>query len=370
MTKNLVGKLIGNGSTTVQIQKRIKEFPTNPTIEYFMNLGYAKSTAKTYISLLKKNNLEAKEEPKAESGKKKNVMRGSFICSENADKNNLILDTCALGNKETINIIEKSTKVTVLLSTLNEMEEKKRKKSYLKNDEIFLNTMIGKFGKKFLRETEKYRLVPFVGDNYNDNNILKYLMQQPVGERQTIITADILFADRARCLGLDYIFFERNEKYNKTKKDDLIQEAETEKVEDKKTEEVAVERAGIEENNNSQIKNEVKEDNVYFYELGVRGTYQEGKILIKKYNYQAEVFWVKGEKCESITGNEAEIDRDVDYIAVVCRINKYNCIKVFKEMVKDPQRAKEENIFNSINEIYKSEGKLHEDILECCKNLL
>lgn len=393
MTKNLVGELIRSGKTTVQIQERVKDFPTNPTAEYLMNLGYTKSTAINYISKLKKNNLSDQEkEPKNISSKNKNTMRGSFICSKNADKNNLILDTCALQNRETIKIIDESTKVTVLLSTLNEMEEIKRKKNNLCSDEIFLRTMIGKYGKKFLKEAEKYRLVPFIGDDYNDNCILKYLMQQPISERQTLITADILFADRASCLGIEYILYDREEKdsnqtekgelvqdvetenevgskVTKAEKDDLVQDAEIKKEAESKVTQAKKEKVLIEKNYGSQIKNEREEKDGKFYDFGVRITFQKEKISIRKFNYQAEVFFVRGEECLCNSGDEAEIDKDVDYIAVV-NSSRYGYVKVVKEMVKNQKLEKEEYKYYNINEIYKSEGKLHNEILECCKNLL
>ena len=89
MKKNLVGILIRKGETTVQIQERIKDFPTNPTIEYFTHLGYSENTAKIYKNQLKKNDLKNQEEEQKEAEE-------YFIYSENANKNNLIFDTCAL----------------------------------------------------------------------------------------------------------------------------------------------------------------------------------------------------------------------------------------------------------------------------------
>lgn len=350
MRKNLVGELIRKGNTTIQIQERVKDFPTNPTVEYLINLGYSKSTAVNYIYTLKRNNLlNQKNEEK--------TIRGSFICSKNADKNNLILDTCALQFKETIMMIDESDKVTVLYSTLDEMDQKKRKKKNLKPNEIFLNIMISKYSQKFLKETEKYRLVPFIGDNYNDASILKYLMQQPTSERQTILTADILFAAKAKCLGLEYIFYSREDPSAGTEKEAL-----------RKTTLPPENETIIEKNYDSQIKNE--ENDIKFYDLGVQIIFQKEKISIKKFNCNADVFYVKGEKCVYIAEHETEIDRDVDYIAVVGRGRKCDSVKVVKEMVKNQKPAKEDRKYATINEIYASEGELHEDILECCKNLL
>lgn len=356
MAKNLVGELILQGKTTEQIQNQIMDFPTNPTAEYLMKLGYKESTAVNYICKLKRNNLPNQgDDQKTILAKNERKIRGSFICSKNANKDNLILDTCALQNRDTIKIIDESSKVTILLSTLNEMEELKRKKSNLTGRETFLQTMISKYGKKFLKETEKYRLVPFIGDNYNDTSILEYLRQQPVNERQTIITADILFANRASCLGFDYILYDREEEIE-------VNQVKSQEPEIKSREEIKVDA----KNDENQIKKE-KEDEIS--DLGVKMIFQKEKIFIKKYNYNAEVFYLKEGKCECISGEEAEIDNDVDYIAVVTS-SKYGYVKVVKEVVNNSKFEKEEYKCFNINEIYQSEAKLHDDILECCKKLL
>lgn len=351
MAKNQVGTLIGKGMTTVQIQERIKDFPTNPTTEYFTKLGYTKSTATSYICKLRKNNLANQEkEQKNISSKNEKTTRGSFIFSENANKDNLILDTCALQNRDTIKIIDESSQVTILLSTLNEMEDLKRRKTNLTGRESFLQTMISRYCRKFLKETEKYRLVPFVGDDYNDTSILNYLMQQPVNERQTIITADILFATRASCLGLDYILYDREE---------TIQNQETtiSPEEEKKT---------VGKKDKSPIKKENE-----FNEMGVKTVFLKDKIAITKYNPKAQVFYVKGDKCVCITEKEKEIEKDdVEYVAIISKLSGYGCVKVIKEMVINQKLEKEENEYYYVNEIYRSEGKLHDNILECCKNLL
>ena len=373
MAKNLVGTLIGKGMTSAQIQERIKDFPTDPTTEYFTKLGYTKSTAKSYICKLRKNNLsnQEKEQKNISSKNEKTTRRGCFICSKNANKDNLILDTCALQNRDTIKIIDESAKVTVLLSTLNEMEDLKRKKTNLTGRETFLQTMISKFGRKFLKETKKYRLVPFNEDGYNDNSILKYLMQQPLTERQTIITADVLFANRAKCLGLEYILYDTEEglEYTQTEKEELIQEPKTRKIVSKATK-TNPKKPIIEKKYNSQIKNEREEKDNEFYDLGIRITFQKEKISIRKFNYHAEVFFVKGEECICVTENAVEVEKDVDYIVVVTRVKKFGYVKVIKEMVRNQKLEKEEYEYYNINEIYKSEGELHEDILRCCKNLL
>lgn len=342
MKKNLVGILIRKGETTAHIQERIKDFPTNPTIEYFTHLGYSENTAKTYKNQLKRNDLENQEE---EQGK----IEKCFVYSEKANKDNLILDTCALQNKKTIQVLEQSTKVTVLLSTLNEMEKLKKKGRDLDSRELFLQNQIAVYAKKFLKETEKYRLVPYIGDSYNDNSILKYLIEQPVNERQTIITADVLFAARAKCLGLDYILYNESKYFQKPRKQERIKEKTT-KTKCK--------------------KDTVEKTKKVSYRLGVRIECLENKITINKFNNLVEVYYVKNEKCVKIAERNTEITNDVDYIAAITRVKQERCVKAIKIIVKDQELEKEEQEFRCINEIYKLEGKIHSEILDDCKNIL
>ena len=56
-SKNEVGSLIYNGYTSEQIRERIPSFPLNPDKKYFLNLGYSMSTARNYLTTLKKNYL-------------------------------------------------------------------------------------------------------------------------------------------------------------------------------------------------------------------------------------------------------------------------------------------------------------------------
>lgn len=343
MKKNLVGILIRKGETTVQIQERIKDFPTNPTIEYFTHLGYSENTAKIYKNQLKKNDLKNQEEEQKEAEE-------YFIYSENANKNNLIFDTCALQNRETIQLIEKSDKVTVLLSTLNEMEELKRKRRDSDGGrEVFLQTQIRIYAKKFLKETEKYRLVPYIGDSYNDNSILKYLMEQPINERQTIITADTLLATRAKCLGLDYILYNKSEYFQEPRKQEMIKE----KIPKSK-----------------RRKDTVEKTKKVSYYLGVKVECLENKITVNKFNNFAEVYYVKNQNCVKITERNTEIIKDIDYIVVIMRVKQERCVKALKLIVKDQELKKEEQEFRCINEIYKLEGKIHSEILDDCKNIL
>lgn len=64
------------------------------------------------------------EEERKEERRKQLIKSGDYIVSENADVNNILIDTCAI-NKRGLNIIERSRKVSVLYATLEEIEKKK-----------------------------------------------------------------------------------------------------------------------------------------------------------------------------------------------------------------------------------------------------
>ena len=55
-----IGHIILKGGTISDIQKEISSFPSDPTLEFFELLGYAKSTAQKYLYKLKENNLVEK----------------------------------------------------------------------------------------------------------------------------------------------------------------------------------------------------------------------------------------------------------------------------------------------------------------------
>ena len=99
-----IGHIILKGGTISDIQKEISSFPSDPTLEFFELLGYAKSTAQKYLYKLKENNLVEKNK----------LIQEGFIFSKNADLSNLLIDTSAVGNESCVNIIFKASKVTIL----------------------------------------------------------------------------------------------------------------------------------------------------------------------------------------------------------------------------------------------------------------
>jgi len=204
MTKNEIGSLINKGMSTKEIKQRIKDFPETPDIQYFEDLGYSRKTAITYISRLKKNNLKQKNQNIEKQEESEDRTVGTFIISENADENNIILDTCALNHKETIEILEKCSKVTLIYALTNDFESIEKGK----NEQ--LKKKIRDYRKIFLKDKQKYRLVPFKwrDKRYPDELILEYIMELPAKEKPTLLTTDQNLAFRASFLGIEYILYQ------------------------------------------------------------------------------------------------------------------------------------------------------------------
>lgn len=206
--KHEVGSLIRKGATSKELKEKIN-FPEDPSIEYFVSLGYSKNTARYYKYLLKKNNLlKVKVEPEP-------VYPETLLFSPNADVNNIALDTCAFKNKTMRDIIENSKTVTVIYAILREFDKvcnqasvSNELKHYIKEEED-----------KMLQSKGKYRLVPYNWKNtsYTDEIILDYILTLPYRERPTILTADRNFALRAECLGINYIFYREPSPSTQTK---------------------------------------------------------------------------------------------------------------------------------------------------------
>ncbi|MCI8700261.1 MAG: hypothetical protein HFJ47_02840 [Clostridia bacterium] len=55
MQNSKIGHIILKGGTIEDLQKEFPDFPSENISEYLINLGYAKSTAQTYSSILNSN---------------------------------------------------------------------------------------------------------------------------------------------------------------------------------------------------------------------------------------------------------------------------------------------------------------------------
>ncbi len=207
MKNREIGHIISKGGSVEDIQKVVSNFPSNPTKETFIELGYAESTAKRYISLLNQNNSEKVPE-KSENGIKvqtDDLM--NLVQSDNANYDNILVDTCALTSEQGRNVIDNAKQVTFIFATLEEMDKKK------KNSTKSLTENIKEYTSKILTSPDKYMLSRFSGysgEQYVDNILLQYLQILPKQIRPTLLTADRNLAAKAAAFELNYIFVEQN----------------------------------------------------------------------------------------------------------------------------------------------------------------
>ena len=211
-----IGKLINQKLTGKEIRKQIKDFPENPDLSYFESLGYTEGTAKTYLSRFRKNektnssyrtsNKLTSDSKQAKSRKTKyNDLDSGFFKTPNANSNSIIIDTCSVGYDSCLKIIFKAKKVTVVYSVIKELDSLN-----INNNSTLLGAKTRDIITKLLEdESGKYRLVPY---GYNDERqaddvIIDYLMSLPVVERPTLLTTDKNLSLKAKCLGLEYIFY-------------------------------------------------------------------------------------------------------------------------------------------------------------------
>ncbi len=220
MLNRKIGHIILKGGTSEDIRKEVPDFPLNPTKEYFSELGYKDSTAKLYLSKLQNNSKKKETESSKnisiqqiseDSNKDISTIEATIIKSESADYNNLLVDTCALGYKDTINLIEQAEQVTFIKTIIEEMDRKKKHKKDSNAQQKFLAANIRLYINKILLDTEKFMLAPFSGLNdtkYPDNVLLQYLLILPKQIRPTLITADKNLAVKAKLHELPFILFD------------------------------------------------------------------------------------------------------------------------------------------------------------------
>lgn len=332
MRKSEIGSLVLKGKTIEEIQMRIKNFPSDPTIEYFISLGYTNSTAKTYTSKLKKNEMLRqqqeitikKEQNKISEQEKKEE---NLIKSKNADENNLILDTCVLESKQCISIIEASKNVNVLLVTIDEFDNIIQRYKYgEKFDQDFICN-IRKFSRKIL-EDNKYVLIPFECSDteYVDKIIIKYILSLPIERRPTLITADIRLAARAKCCGIEYIVYmkplEKQIEHKKQKKQRRITD------------------------------------------FGVCIGIYEDKLIMESSRKDTKCFCVKENQCLELKRLE-EVNSGINYTVILFkRATKSNKIKVLKIEISKQKMIKQRLDFNGIDEIDEEKHQIHPMIIE------
>lgn len=208
MINKTIGRIILKGGTSKELRKEIKDFPLNPTKDYFIKLGYKESTAKKYLARLRKNEEKSSTSSIIESTEilEDLTEQARFIESENVDYTNLLIDTCALRCSETVEVIEQAKHVTFIKATIEEMDKQKQKKGRKK---LALNIRL--YTEKILLDSQKYMLSSFPGfnkENYPDNILLQYLLILPKQLRPTLFTADKNLAVKAKMWDLPYILYQ------------------------------------------------------------------------------------------------------------------------------------------------------------------
>lgn len=327
--KHEVGSLIRKGLNSEEIRERVKDFPDNPDIQYFINLGYTTSTAKNYRILVRKNNSE-----------KLGSNTTSLIASKNADKHHLLLDTSALTSTETVDIIELASSITLLYSIIKEFDIAPKKE----NASPYFRKMVKQITKSILSQdnNSKYRLIPFERnvDKYTDEILLDYLLSLPSSERPTLLTCDANLALKAKCLSLEFI---------------LCSVVSTDKKEVTITP-TTEEPAKLE---SSQI---IKNDN-----LNINLLYED-LINTQKYSPQSLIFFIKGKTCNKITQVPSSVS--IDYCCIVTKSYDKEFVKIKKYYLQNGQKATMKFRCYCEEDAKNLQDELHPSVLTCVKELL
>ncbi len=241
MQNSKIGHIILKGGTIEDLQKEFPDFPSENISEYLINLGYAKSTAQTYSSILNSNvtkkenkvtksmsSKKSKQAPPtantglnpdiAEEVQQSKASKSTLSHSEHADFDNILVDTCALAYEDCLEVIENAKRVTFIFSTLEEMDKKDqqslnkilRKSGIVPTDSQlkFLAYNIRKYTSEILSNSDKFMLSRFSGypgTSYPDNKLLQYLSILPVQIRPTLLTSDKNLTAKAKSMDLNYI---------------------------------------------------------------------------------------------------------------------------------------------------------------------
>ncbi len=334
MRKELVEKLIKEGKTSQEIRRTVIGFPYRPSKEYFEKLGYESKVAKEYERILQERDSICSEE------------RFEFIASQNVDLKNLIIDTCVFGYDRTVELLGKAENVTILLSTINEMDKKKDMNQKMKYDRC----MAGRIrwnSKMFLVDVAKYHLIPFEGyekNMYPDDVIIQYLLMTEVTKRPTILTVDTHLAVKAQCHGLEYILYNPVEF--------VIRKADT--IESKVVKTTKIEKNKKEPITKKEKISYVKKKENNTHSMGGVEIYLEGTdVIVKNYNDNAKIFYLKeGEYTER--KQEECLEQPMEFTIFV-PVVKNGSIYVSKVKVEDGEVSTKSKEYFGLNEIYGDE---------------
>ena len=339
--KEKIESLIRSGKSTNEIQKIISDFPIIITTEYFQKLGFDEIESIKLKWTLKKNNKKVKSEMRAAEIRREMLKDDSYNFSANANPNYLLLDTSTLQTEKGIDLLEKSEKVVVIESTLQEIEKvlKKKKEKREKNpNDIFLIKSLTGYRNKIFKET-KYKKVCDESEKYEyvDDKILYFLNNLLEQDRPTLITADVNLANRADSYGFEYILiFNTQNKQEKEKR--------------------------------KRVEPKSKIDKTKTNLFGVSFKVEEDKILIRKYNPNPIIYFVKDEKIQLMEQRiEIEISK-FDYIVLLLKSKRNRVINVVRLVVVNKEINVEEEKITFLNEIYQM--KMPEEIQEMARCLL
>ncbi len=379
--------LIRSGKSTKEIQEIINDFPIIITTEYFQKLGFDEIESIKLKWLLKKNDRIEEKEEKAVEARRELLKESSYRFSANANPNFVLLDTSGLQYQKGRDIVQKSDKVIIVESVLEEIDKKLNeignRKSKSKSDYWFWISL--KECKNEISKNRKYNkkldTIEKVS-NYTDNSILYFLKNIPIEDRPTLLTADVILSERADCLGIEYILVvnrtirikkkkkkkSKQKQITKNKKTTVQQEnaIETSQQESFEKEQKTIE---LETSKAIQLATNIKpEEKVVKNIFGDSFKLEGDKILIKKYNPNPKVYFVKDKQIQLIKKKDEMELAKFDYVILLLRLKHNREVRVVKLVVVNNKIEVEKERITFLNEIYQIE--MPEEIQETARKLL
>ena len=349
-----IKSLILNGKSTKEIRKVIDDFPENVTTEYFESLGFENPEAIKLKWKLRKNNQQENRRMEVENARRKLLESKSYIFSNNANPNFVLVDTCAFQFKKGLEIIDNAKKVIIINSIMKEMNKVQKKLAGEK-----LGRTI-RFYKKEIAAKEKYKIISnkkSINSNYCDDSILEFLSGIPKNEeRPTLLTADVELTERAKSYGFEYILIVNNTSNEDKKKEKMLEPI------------VQIEEENSDKNESFEVL--PKNKTIQFY--GVTFKVEKEYICIRKFNPHSKVFIAAPNEVTEITERiKKQIFKisEFDNLLVLARQNNNREIKAAKIVIVDGEIQYAEEIYTFLNDIYLSK-MLPEELQNEAKKLM
>lgn len=376
--KEIIERLIRTGKTTAEIQSEIIEFPDDVTTEYLQRIGFDETQAIKLKWKIRQNDRIREQEMTAGKRRKELLEIGGYKFSANANPDYILMDTCAMLRKEGKLIISKSSKVVVIESVLREIEkilmetERKNKKS--PTDYTNISTI--KIYKSKMARKSKFKPVldsPNAEMNYCDDKILYYLENLSPEKRPTLLTADANLASRAKAYGFDYIFI----KGSNSKKAEVAEKEETQKVEETESEKVPqlIENIELQEEKlieatepMEEVMSTEKPKTVKNIINGIRFMITGEQITVTGFNKKARTYFITGKRAKLARRNETKQIESFDFIIMLIRQKSNREVRLRKISIVKSKIEVEEEIIKFINEIY--QFNLPQEVEEEARRLL